>query len=215
MSARCNMFGFDQWNLVLTLVWFRKIIHILCVKTDHVKNPRLLDEGWAAHKCFHRLFMFMYLASQSSREGNFYFAKWRWPQRRAGGLFSSVCFSQSEPCLITPLTCARAQGGGNKRRASHVKVVPSRIGESPCPNLREWVTAGKAELRQAGRQAGWDGAAAVEAAILSCSNTEAIDLPASRAQLPAAPDPKQQGSEADTGRGGETLAERKPCMGTI
>lgn len=64
--------------------------------------------------------------------------------------------------------------------------------------------AGKAELRQAGS----DGAAAE--IVLPWSNrfnTEAIDLPVRKFQLPAAPDPKQRGSEADTGQGGETLTE--------
>lgn len=87
------------------------------MKTDHVEREKsLLDEGWAAHKCFHRLFMFVRLASPRSREGNFL------SPSEVGDLgeeledYSCLCFSQLETCLTTALTCPRAQGGVETNR---------------------------------------------------------------------------------------------------
>lgn len=125
---------------------------------------------------------------------------------RSWRIFPHLCFSQSEPCLITSLT----GGGGNKRRASHVIVVPSRTSDRLALISRNelWL-----EKLRSGRRAGGQGKMEQQQKRPHCRAATLrslwdIDLPASRAQLPYAPDPKQQGWETDSRRGGETLAER-------
>ena len=106
---------FVHQNLVLKFARFGKIIHtvvLLCEDRSCRKKKSLLDEGWAAHKCFHRLFMFVHLASPRSRAGNFFCR-----QVKSGDLgeelenYSCLSFSQLDLSHNGANLCPGTEGG--------------------------------------------------------------------------------------------------------
>lgn len=148
----------------------------------------------------------IWLNSAHVRGTSFFFlAKWRWPQGRTKRRLLSVFYSVSVLSHNTANLCSGTRGVETNEGLPMWKWFPHRP-------VRALVLISGNELwlekLSSGRQAGSDGAAAE--IVLPWSNrfnTEAIDLPVRRIQLPAAPDPKQRGSEADTGQGGETFTE--------
>ncbi len=138
MSQPASMVLFNR-TLFWNFLWFRKILHLViflcqdrsCETFCWMKDEQLINVSISC------LCLCIWLLSAHVR-GTFYFILFHFFSQvkvtSEKGFFSSACFSQPEPCLLTPLTSAWAQRAGNIRRASHVKVAPSQTNKSPCPN---------------------------------------------------------------------------------
>lgn len=77
--------------------------------------------------------MFIHLAEQHSREGDFILPS-EGDLREELKDSSCLCFFSVGVLSHNAANSCLGTGGGNKRRASHVKVVPLQTSKSLCPN---------------------------------------------------------------------------------